>query len=231
MTEDSAVIPPDGQQQIADTLENDAEIMSNTQIEELAISEPEDVQAEIVSINTDANDISLQVGDAGAGPRQPDWVDQLVPHDALARGRMRRGDAWERMGQAKARWFNPVAPMEARRPQCRKVLGALSTTERNRMATKDDFSPEEWEAISDGPVYAGMMIITASKGGTIRETFSMSKAWAEARQRHGESELLDAIVAEKPKLDEKPGSAIELHNAGLQMLQQAVQAIEAKSPR
>ena len=61
MTEDSAVIPPDGQQQIADTLENDAEIMSNTQIEELATGEPEDVQAEIVSINTDANDISLQV--------------------------------------------------------------------------------------------------------------------------------------------------------------------------
>jgi hypothetical protein len=98
------------------------------------------------------------------------------------------------------------------------------------MATKDDFSPEEWEAISDGPVYAGMMLITASKGGTIRETFSMSKTWAEARQREGEGELLDAIVAEKPKLDEKPGSAIELHNAGSQMLQQAVQAIEAKSP-
>ncbi len=98
------------------------------------------------------------------------------------------------------------------------------------MATSDDFSAEEWEAISDGPVYAGLMIITASKGGTIRETFSMSKAWAEARQRHGESELLDAIVAEKPKLDEKPGSAIELHNAGIQMLQQAAQVIEAKSP-
>lgn len=98
------------------------------------------------------------------------------------------------------------------------------------MATKDDFSPDEWEAISDGPVYAGMMTITASKGGTFRETFSMSKAWAEARQRQGESELLDAIVAEKPKLEEKPGSAIELHNAGIQMLQQAVQAIMAKSP-
>jgi hypothetical protein len=98
------------------------------------------------------------------------------------------------------------------------------------MANNEDFSAEEWEAISDGPVYAGFMIITASKGGTIRETFSMSKAWAEARQRHGESELLDAIVAEKPKLDEKPGSAIELHNAGVQMLQQAVQVIEAISP-
>ena len=98
------------------------------------------------------------------------------------------------------------------------------------MATKEDFSREEWEAISDGPVYAGFMIITASKGGTIRETFSMSKTWAEARQRQGESELLDAVVAEKPKLDEKPGSAIELHNAGIQMLQQAVGAIEAKAP-
>ena len=98
------------------------------------------------------------------------------------------------------------------------------------MATADDFSAEEWEAISDGPVYAGFMIITASKGGTIRETFSMSKAWAEARQRHGESELLDAVVAEKPKLDDKPGSAIEMDNAGIQMLQRAVQAIEAKSP-
>jgi len=98
------------------------------------------------------------------------------------------------------------------------------------MATKDDFSPEEWEAISDGPVYAGMMTITASKGGTFRETFSMSKAWAEARQRQGEGELLDAVVAEKPKLDNKPGSAIELHNAGLQMLQRAVDAIKAKSP-
>ena len=44
------------------------------------------------------------------------------------------------------------------------------------------------------------------------------------------SELLDAVVAEKPKLDDKPGSAIEMHNAGIQMLQRAVQAIEAKSP-
>ncbi len=98
------------------------------------------------------------------------------------------------------------------------------------MATKDDFSPEEWEAISDGPVYAGMMTITASKGGTFRETFSMSKAWAEARQGQGGGELLDAVAAEKPKLDDKPGSAIELHKAGLQMLQRAVEAIEAKSP-
>jgi len=98
------------------------------------------------------------------------------------------------------------------------------------MATKDDFSADEWEAISDGPVYAGMMTMTASKGGTFRETFSMSKAWAEARQRQGEGELLDAIAAEKPKLEDKPGSAIELHHAGLQMLQQAVEAIEAKSP-
>ena len=98
------------------------------------------------------------------------------------------------------------------------------------MTAKADFSEDEWETITEGPTSAGMAVITASKGGTIRETFSMSKTWADARQRQGESELLDAIVAEKPKLDNKPGSAIELHNAGLQMLQQAVEAIKAKSP-
>ena len=98
------------------------------------------------------------------------------------------------------------------------------------MGTKDNFSAEEWEAISDGPVFAGLMVITASKGGTIRETFSLAKAWAEARQRQGDSELLDAVVAEKPKLDEKPGSSIELHNTGIQLLGQAVNAIESKAP-
>ncbi len=98
------------------------------------------------------------------------------------------------------------------------------------MAKPESFSDDEWEAISDGPVYAGFMVITASKGGSIRESFSMSKAWAEARQHQGGSELLDAVVAEKPKLDKKSGSAIELRNAGIQMLQHAAEAIEAKSP-
>ena len=60
-TEDSAVIPPAQQQQIADTLEDDAEVMSNAQLEPLLADEPEDVQAEILRINKEARDRSLQV--------------------------------------------------------------------------------------------------------------------------------------------------------------------------
>jgi EmrB/QacA subfamily drug resistance transporter len=61
MTESSKVIPPAQQDQIANTLEDGAEVMSNTQLEELLVDEPKDVQAEILDINTEARDRSLQV--------------------------------------------------------------------------------------------------------------------------------------------------------------------------
>ncbi len=61
MTENSDVIPPAQQQVIADTLEDDAQVMSNTQLERLLPEEPEDVRREILDINADARDISLQV--------------------------------------------------------------------------------------------------------------------------------------------------------------------------
>jgi hypothetical protein len=60
-TESSKVIPPAQQQQIADTLKDDAQVVSNTQIDKLAEAEPQTVQDEIVRINTDANDLALQV--------------------------------------------------------------------------------------------------------------------------------------------------------------------------
>ena len=58
---DSNVIPPAQQQQISDHLEHDAEVMSNAQLAPLLKSEPEDVQAEILRINKQARDRSLQV--------------------------------------------------------------------------------------------------------------------------------------------------------------------------
>ena len=61
MTESSTVIPPAQQQQIAETLETDAEVMSNTQLQQQIADEPPDVQDEILSINTDARNLSLQV--------------------------------------------------------------------------------------------------------------------------------------------------------------------------
>ena len=61
LVQDSTVIPPAQQDQISDILENDAEVMSNTQLEPLLAGEPEDVQAEILHINKQARDRSLQV--------------------------------------------------------------------------------------------------------------------------------------------------------------------------
>jgi EmrB/QacA subfamily drug resistance transporter len=61
MTEASTVIPPDQQQQITAVLEDDAEIMSNTQLDALITGAPPTVEAEILRINSDARDRSLQV--------------------------------------------------------------------------------------------------------------------------------------------------------------------------
>jgi EmrB/QacA subfamily drug resistance transporter len=61
MAEDSAVLTPAQQQQVAAALEEDAEVMSNTKLEELLAGEPEPVQAEIIRINTDARPRALQV--------------------------------------------------------------------------------------------------------------------------------------------------------------------------
>ena len=52
MVNDSAVIPSSQKQQISQSLEHDAEVMSNTQLEKLVADEPPAVQAEILKINT-----------------------------------------------------------------------------------------------------------------------------------------------------------------------------------
>jgi EmrB/QacA subfamily drug resistance transporter len=57
----SSVLPPDDKEQVAQVLEDDAQVMSNTQLAELLADEPEEVQAEILSINTDARHLALQV--------------------------------------------------------------------------------------------------------------------------------------------------------------------------
>ena len=61
MAESSTVLPPADQQHIAKVLENDAEFMSNTQLEKQLAGEPKAIQAEVLKINTRARHLSLQV--------------------------------------------------------------------------------------------------------------------------------------------------------------------------
>ena len=69
------------------------------------------------------------------------------------------------------------------------------------MTGSADFTPEEWDTVLEGPTSAGMIVTTAERGGTFREAFAMAKAFAEARKEHGDSELLDEIVSNKPEVD------------------------------
>ena len=96
------------------------------------------------------------------------------------------------------------------------------------MTGKSDFTQEEWELVREGPPAAGMVALTASSGGSFRESFALAKTYAEARQQHGESELLDALVAERPEL-KRYGSAEELEQQSLGRLTEAVALLEEKA--
>jgi EmrB/QacA subfamily drug resistance transporter len=61
MANSSAVFSPAEQQRVADGLEEDAQILSNSQLEDLLVGQPKDIQDEIIRINTEARPISLQV--------------------------------------------------------------------------------------------------------------------------------------------------------------------------
>jgi EmrB/QacA subfamily drug resistance transporter len=61
MAEASTVLAPAEQQRVADALEDDAQVLSNTQLTQQLAGQPEDVQDEIVRINTEARPLALQV--------------------------------------------------------------------------------------------------------------------------------------------------------------------------
>ena len=98
------------------------------------------------------------------------------------------------------------------------------------MTTHADFTEAEWDTVREGPTSAGMIITTAERGGTFREVMAMAKAYTEARQDHGASELLDEIVSAKPHVDHtRYSSPEELKQAGLQRVRDAVALLEAKA--
>ena len=98
------------------------------------------------------------------------------------------------------------------------------------MTGKADFTEDEWKLVLEGPPTAGMIVATAQRGGTFREALAIGKTYGEARKEHGESELLDEIVAAKPEVDRtRFHSPEELKEHGLQLLRDAVAVVERKA--
>jgi hypothetical protein len=98
------------------------------------------------------------------------------------------------------------------------------------MTGKADFTEDEWNLVLEGPPSAGLIVITSDRGGSIRESFSMAKAYTEARKQHGDSELLDEIVTAKPEMDHtRYKTPEELKAASLKHITDAVALLESKA--
>ncbi|HYI37053.1 MAG TPA: hypothetical protein VEX39_10630 [Thermoleophilaceae bacterium] len=95
------------------------------------------------------------------------------------------------------------------------------------MTQKADFNAEEWAKVVEGPLLAGMRVITSHRGGTIRETVAMSKVYAEARQQQGSSELLDALVATPPAID--PATAQAGRDKAIDGLRESLRVLQQKA--
>jgi hypothetical protein len=98
------------------------------------------------------------------------------------------------------------------------------------MTGKADFTEQEWETVLEGPTSAGLIVSTAQRGGSFRESFSLAKAYAETRKATGASDLMDEIAQSKPKVDRgRQSSAADLHEHHLDIIREAISLLEAKA--
>ena len=99
------------------------------------------------------------------------------------------------------------------------------------MTRKADFNAEEWSTIVEGPLYAGMRVISADRGGTLRETVALSRVYQEARGAHGESELLDELVKSPPSIDPERvrGAGGNIGAVATERVREAMRLLEAKA--
>jgi hypothetical protein len=98
------------------------------------------------------------------------------------------------------------------------------------MTGKADFTEQEWETVLEGPTSAGLVVSTAQRGGSIRESFSLAKAYAEVRTTTGASGLMWEVAQSKPKVDRAhQGSVEELKEHHLSIVRRAASLLETKA--
>ena len=97
------------------------------------------------------------------------------------------------------------------------------------MTRKADFNAEEWSTVVEGPLLAGLRVVTADRGGTIRESLAMSRVYTEARRHQGASELLDELVASPPAMDpERLRASGDVRAASSERLRDALEILSRK---
>ena len=94
------------------------------------------------------------------------------------------------------------------------------------MTAKAEFNAEEWAVVAGAPLLAAMMVIAADRGGSVRESLAVGRAYAEAREQH-EGELMSALLATPPATTVKrPDSPADLRDQATGTLREAVAILE-----
>lgn len=68
------------------------------------------------------------------------------------------------------------------------------------MTEKAAFNAEEWEKLLEAPALVALRVIVADRGGTVRESLSLGRAYAAARGSEDDG-LLKEIVSSAPHVD------------------------------
>jgi hypothetical protein len=94
------------------------------------------------------------------------------------------------------------------------------------MTAKAEFNADEWAAVAGAPLLAAMMVIAADRGGSVRESVAVAKAYGEAREQYG-SELMSALLASPPATAvQRPDSPADLPDQAKTTLRDAVATLE-----
>ena len=95
------------------------------------------------------------------------------------------------------------------------------------MTTKASFNAEEWSVISTAPFVTAMLVIAADRGGTVRETAAISRAYASVRAQH-QDDLLREILSTPPTIDPAtaPRTPEDLRREAPATLRRAVAILE-----
>ncbi|MDX6713644.1 MAG: hypothetical protein QOH30_202 [Baekduia sp.] len=95
------------------------------------------------------------------------------------------------------------------------------------MTTKAAFNAEEWAVVTTAPLLAAMLVIAADRGGSVRESVAISRAYAAAREQEP-GELLREILTTPPVLDPAtaPKDDDSLRATAPAQLRQAVRTLE-----
>jgi hypothetical protein len=97
------------------------------------------------------------------------------------------------------------------------------------MTTKADFNAEEWSTVLEAPILAGLRVVAADRGGTIRESLAIGKVYSEARRAQGQSQLLDELVASPPAVDpQRLQGAGDIARAVVERLRDALRLVSEK---